>query len=74
MTKLKVIELGKILNFSMIERIDVYKRQLHEQGEVSYLEVLLSAIDFKDFLTRYEMVNSIIEQDVDLKMCIRDRA
>lgn len=39
---------------------------LHEQGEVSYLEVLLSAADFKDFLTRYEMVNSIIEQDVDL--------
>jgi murein DD-endopeptidase MepM/ murein hydrolase activator NlpD len=39
---------------------------LHEQGEVTYLEVLLSATDFKDFLTRYEMVNSIIEQDVDL--------
>jgi murein DD-endopeptidase MepM/ murein hydrolase activator NlpD len=39
---------------------------LHEEGEVSYLEVLLSSTDFKDFLTRYEMVNSIIEQDVDL--------
>jgi murein DD-endopeptidase MepM/ murein hydrolase activator NlpD len=39
---------------------------LHEQGEVTYLEVLLSATDFKDFLTRYEMVNNIIEQDVDL--------
>lgn len=39
---------------------------LHEQGEVSYLEVLLAATDFKDFLTRYEMVNSIIEQDAEL--------
>lgn len=39
---------------------------LHEEGEVSYLEVLLTATDFKDFLTRYEMVNSIIQQDVDL--------
>ncbi|HOB12362.1 MAG TPA: peptidoglycan DD-metalloendopeptidase family protein [Syntrophomonadaceae bacterium] len=39
---------------------------LHEQGEVTYLEVLLSATDFKDFLTRYEMINSIIEQDAEL--------
>lgn len=46
---------------------------LHEQGEVSYLEVLLSAIDFKDFLTRYEMVNSIIEQDVDLIAAINQQ-
>lgn len=46
---------------------------LHEQGEVSYLEVLLSAIDLKDFLTRYEMVNSIIEQDVDLIAAINQQ-
>lgn len=39
---------------------------LYEEGDVSYLEVLLSATDLKDFLTRYDLVNSIIEQDVDL--------
>ncbi len=39
---------------------------LYEQGDVSYLEVLLSATDIKDFLTRYDMVNAIVEQDVDL--------
>lgn len=39
---------------------------LYEEGDVSYLEVLLSATDLKDFLTRYDLINSIIEQDVDL--------
>ncbi|MGI5880090.1 MAG: murein hydrolase activator EnvC family protein [Syntrophomonadaceae bacterium] len=39
---------------------------LYEQGDISYLEVLLSATDIKDFLTRYDMVNAIVEQDVDL--------
>lgn len=35
-------------------------------GEVSYLEVLLAATDIKDFLTRYDLLSSIVEQDVDL--------
>ena len=46
---------------------------LHELGDVSNLEVLLSALDLKYFLTRYEMVNSIIEQDVDLIAAINQQ-
>jgi murein DD-endopeptidase MepM/ murein hydrolase activator NlpD len=30
------------------------------------LEVLLAAADFKDFLTRYDLLNSIVEQDMEL--------
>ncbi|PKM76987.1 MAG: peptidase M23 [Firmicutes bacterium HGW-Firmicutes-15] len=39
---------------------------IYEQGESSYLEVLLSANDIKDFLSRFDMLNSIVEQDKDL--------
>ncbi len=39
---------------------------IYEQGESSYLEVLLSANDLKDFLSRYDMLNSIVGQDRDL--------
>lgn len=40
--------------------------QIYETGDTSYLEVLLAADDLKDFITRYDMLGSIIEQDVDL--------
>ena len=39
---------------------------IYEQGESSYLEVLLSANDLKDFLSRFDMLNSIVGQDRDL--------
>jgi murein DD-endopeptidase MepM/ murein hydrolase activator NlpD len=39
---------------------------IYEQGESSFLEVLLSANDIKDFLSRFDMLNSIVEQDRDL--------
>lgn len=39
---------------------------LYERGDISYLEVLLNASDLKDFLTRYDMLNRIIEQDSKL--------
>lgn len=39
---------------------------IYKQGEVTYLEVLLSATDIKDFLTRYDMLNMIVEQDIEL--------
>jgi len=38
---------------------------IYEQGDSSYLEVLLAANDFKDFLTRYDMLSRIIQQDKD---------
>ena len=39
--------------------------KIYEQGDSSYLEVLLAANDFKDFLTRYDMLSRIIQQDKD---------
>ncbi|MGI5911552.1 MAG: murein hydrolase activator EnvC family protein [Syntrophomonadaceae bacterium] len=42
-------------------------RFIYEKGgKVSYLEVLLAATDIKDFLTRYECLNTIVEQDIKL--------
>jgi len=46
---------------------------IYQEGDVSYLEVLLSAEDLKDFLTRYDMLNRIIEQDRELIESIRDQ-
>lgn len=39
---------------------------IYEQGDVSYLEVLLGAEDMQDFLTRYDLLNRILQQDQDL--------
>ncbi len=39
---------------------------IYKQGNVSYMEVLFSATDIKDFLTRYDMLNLIVEQDIEL--------
>lgn len=45
---------------------------LYEGGDVTYLEVLLGAQDFQDFLTRMDMVNSIITQDKNLIQGVQD--
>lgn len=40
---------------------------IYEEGEnVSYLEVLLSATNISDFLTRYDLLNCIVSEDVKL--------
>ncbi|MDO4539568.1 MAG: peptidoglycan DD-metalloendopeptidase family protein [Syntrophomonadaceae bacterium] len=36
---------------------------MYKQGSVSYIEVLLAAEDFSDFLSRFDMLGYIIEQD-----------
>ncbi len=41
-------------------------RFLYEHGTVGYLEVLLGARDFRDFLQRFDLVRRIVEQDVEL--------
>jgi len=52
------------------EQSDILGKRLvfiyEKGGDVSYLEVLLSATDIKDFLTRYDLLNTIVEQDVQL--------
>ncbi|OPZ74355.1 MAG: Murein DD-endopeptidase MepM [Firmicutes bacterium ADurb.Bin456] len=39
-------------------------RHIYEAGNVSYLEVLLEAKDFSDFVNRYELLKRVVEQDV----------
>lgn len=41
-------------------------RTMYKSGSVGYLEVLLGASDFSDFLTRFDMVQKIYQHDVDL--------
>lgn len=41
-------------------------RALYEHGSVSYLDVLVSANDFADFLTRFEHLQMIVESDINL--------
>ncbi|NLU51012.1 MAG: peptidoglycan DD-metalloendopeptidase family protein [Syntrophomonadaceae bacterium] len=39
---------------------------VYENGEVSYLEVLFSATDIADFLSRYDFLKEIFQQDMQL--------
>jgi peptidoglycan hydrolase CwlO-like protein len=39
---------------------------IYEEGDISYLEVLLGAEDMQDFLVRYDLLNRILQQDRDL--------
>jgi len=39
---------------------------IYEQGESTYLEVLLGSNDIRDFITRFEMLSTIVSQDKDL--------
>ena len=39
---------------------------IYEQGDSTYLEVLLGANDIKDLITRMDMLTTIIDQDQDL--------
>jgi murein DD-endopeptidase MepM/ murein hydrolase activator NlpD len=60
----------KVTEESLAEQSDILGKRLvfiyEKGGNVSYLEVLLSATDIKDFLTRYDLLHAIVEQDVDL--------
>lgn len=48
------------------EVLDKRLRTMYKSGNVGYLEVLLGASDFSDFLTRMDMVQEIYKHDVDL--------
>lgn len=41
-------------------------RAIYENGTVSYLEVLLGATSFSDFITRFDILNRVVASDVDL--------
>lgn len=55
-------ELDKQVNVLGERLVYVYE----EGGQASYLEVLLASTDFKDFLTRYDMLKYIIQGDMEL--------
>lgn len=53
-------------NREMDEYLEVYRmrlRNIYEEGEISYLEVLLGAEDFTGFLMRLDIVSQLIEHD-----------
>jgi murein DD-endopeptidase MepM/ murein hydrolase activator NlpD len=56
-------ETEKNLNKST-EDLNKRMRHIYEVGNVSYLEVLLEARDFNDFVNRYELLKRVVEQDV----------
>ena len=53
----------------LAEQSDILSERMvfiYEEGDLTYLQVLLAATDINDFLTRYDMLNLIVEQDVEL--------
>ncbi|NBI07828.1 peptidase M23 [Senegalia massiliensis] len=48
------------------ETLGARLRVMYKNGNVSYLEVLLGAEDFGDFISRLDLVQKIADQDVDL--------
>lgn len=46
-------------------------RDIYENGQVSYLDVLLGATDFGDFTTRVDILKRVLSQDADLIMKVR---
>jgi len=47
-------------------------RSMYEMGNVSYLEVLLDASDFSDFVNRYELLQKVVEQDNNIINAIKE--
>lgn len=59
----------KVLEADLEKQTEVLSERLvfiYQEGDISYLEVLLSAEDIKDFLTRYDLLNRILDQDRQL--------
>lgn len=48
-------------------------RVMYKNGVVSYLEVLLSSEDLSDFLTRLDLIQRIIDNDVDLLKYMKEQ-
>lgn len=46
--------------------LNVRVRDMYMNGKVSYLEVLLSAKSFSEFITRFEFLQRILKQDAEL--------
>ncbi len=58
-----LVERGAILN----RRI----RDIYQNGQLSYLDVLLGANDFSDFATRVDILQRVVQKDLDLIIKVR---
>lgn len=73
--KLKNEELSKAEE-SLSDYYELYKnriRTIYEQGDISYLEVLLQSKDFSDFLIRVDLVNELMRYDNDILSAMEDK-
>ena len=68
MIQVKEVELAEAQQEeeSQYEKFKTRVRVMYEQGDTSYLEVLLSSDSISDFLSRYEIVTQIAKYDKDL--------
>lgn len=48
-------------------------RDIYENGQISYVDVLFGAKDFNDFMTRMDLLKRIIKHDYDLIIKIQDQ-
>ena len=48
-------------------------RVMYKNGNVGYLEVLLSSADISDFLTRMDMIQAIVDHDVELLKYMKEQ-
>lgn len=61
---------------NIAEKTDTFNQRLrvmYKNGNVGYLEVLLSSGDIKDFLSRQTMIESIAEQDKELIQYMKEQ-
>lgn len=60
----------------LAEQSDILSERMvfiYEEGDLTYLQVLLAATDINDFLTRFDMLNLIVEQDLELIESINEQ-
>lgn len=58
-------------------RLKIYRarlRQIYENGQINYLDVLLGAKDFGDFASRMYLLQKIVQSDLDLVVTVRREA
>lgn len=73
-TQKELAEAEEKLNQST-EMLNKRVRNVYQAGNVSYMEVLLDAKDFSDFINRFELLKKVIQQDVStIDMVKADRA
>lgn len=77
-TEMKIAENTEILEKAekdLTKRMRVLRkriRDIYQNGQISYIDVLFGASDFTDFMTRMDLLKRIIQHDYDLIMKIQE--